>query len=249
MRVPPTLVRRTAALFLAVVGVGVFAPTCLALPGDTPPQRLVIPSIGVDAAVESVGLEADGGMGAPRSPGNVAWYNLGVAPGRQGNAVMAGHLDDRQGKPAVFWSLDKLQIGQEILVVDGQGSTFKYQVSEVASYRTGTTPIPYVFGATGATRLNLITCTGTWNRDVRLYSHRLVVFADLVGAGAPIAAPPAQAAAAGAESVAAAPGGEVAVAESPEEPADSAPVTRAEPLRQTFRCLSWNRIRVLPVPD
>lgn len=31
---------------------------------------------------------------------------------------MAGHLDDINGNPAVFWDISKLQTGDEILVAD-----------------------------------------------------------------------------------------------------------------------------------
>ena len=57
-----------------------------------PPRRLTIPSIGVDAGSEYVGLTADGAMGVPKDPSKAAWYSLGPRPGEPGNAVVAGHV-------------------------------------------------------------------------------------------------------------------------------------------------------------
>src|SRR3981081_1577001 len=57
------------------------------------PARLQIPKIGVDATVEQVGVDRAGNMDIPKSPNNVAWYSPGVAPGQNGDAVIAGHLD------------------------------------------------------------------------------------------------------------------------------------------------------------
>jgi hypothetical protein len=170
----------------AVVTVLMLAPHCFALPGDTPPRRLIVPSIGIDAAVDSVGLTPEGAMGVPTTWTNVAWYNLGVAPGVRGNAVMAGHLDTRAGTPAVFWRLGEVQPGADVFVVDGTGATLQYRVTGVTTYRTGTTPLDEVFGPSNVGRLNLITCTGTWNRAGKQYDHRLVVSSELVGsAGSP----------------------------------------------------------------
>src|SRR5665647_1830768 len=54
------------------------------------PVRLKIPTINVDATVESVGLTPDGDMDLPKDPDDVAWYEL-ARPGEDGSAVMAGH--------------------------------------------------------------------------------------------------------------------------------------------------------------
>lgn len=177
------LLARPAGIVLAVLAMSVLAAPCHALPGDAAPTRLVIPSIGVDAAVEAVGLDAEGAMDVPSNWANVAWFNLGVAPGARGNAVMAGHLDTRTGAPAVFWSLGDLAVGDDVFVTGGAGQKLHYRVAEVQRYPTGSTPMDYVFGSAARSRLNLVTCTGTWNRNAQIYDHRLVVFSDLVGGG------------------------------------------------------------------
>jgi hypothetical protein len=66
-------------------------PTPLVTAGQ--PTSLAIPAIGVNAAVEQVGVNAQGNMDVPRNPNNTAWYAPGARPGQQGNAVIAGHVD------------------------------------------------------------------------------------------------------------------------------------------------------------
>jgi LPXTG-site transpeptidase (sortase) family protein len=143
------------------------------------PVRLKIPVIGVDAAVESVGLTEKGLMGIPTAPNDVAWYNGGVTPGEQGNAVISGHLDDRKG-PAVFWRLDKLKVGDQVIVVDAGGKEHTFAVLGSEVYQVDKAPLNKIFGFDLERDLNLITCKGKWDRKVRGYNQRLVVYTRLV---------------------------------------------------------------------
>jgi LPXTG-site transpeptidase (sortase) family protein len=141
------------------------------------PARLAVPVIGVDAAVESVGLDAQGRMATPSRAENVAWYNLGATPGDAGNAVIAGHLDWTSG-PAVFWKLAKLKKGDELSImrVDGTRARFLVDSSATMPYDAATEGL---FTKTGPPTLTLITCAGAWDRARATYLQRLVVRASL----------------------------------------------------------------------
>lgn len=179
--------RLLAAIFVAAA---LLTPqTAVAAEPSLQPVRLTIPAIGVDAHVVPVGLTPDRRMDAPRDRSTVGWYQLGVAPGNAGNAVMAGHLDTASGEPAVFWSLSKLPVGSEILVTAADGSVKRFRTSGMVSYLTDETPMHEVFGATSTTRLNLITCAGRWDTQAGRYDHRLVVYADFAGAAGAAALP------------------------------------------------------------
>jgi sortase (surface protein transpeptidase) len=142
-----------------------------------PPARLLIPVIGVDAAVESVGLDAQGRMGPPSVPTNVGWYRAGAAPGDAGDALLDGHLDWTNG-PAVFWKLDRLRIGDPVTVVRADGSRVHFVVDS-------TSVVPYtasedaLFTATGPPSMSLITCVGAWDQQRATYLQRLLVHASL----------------------------------------------------------------------
>lgn len=144
------------------------------------PQTLNISKINVSAAVESVSKDSEGRMDVPKDADNVAWYNLGPRLGEKGNVVIAGHFDRVDGSPAIFYNLANLNIGDEIEVTDASGSKFKYKVTDKKNYPVESFPLQEVFGATDKYRLNLITCEGTFNRSVNSYSHRTVVYSELV---------------------------------------------------------------------
>lgn len=149
-----------------------------ASPGMEPAQ-LLIPAIGVDASIDGYGLDADGKMEVPDEGESIAWYERGAKPGAQGNSVLAGHVDDQSG-PAVFYDLKELEQGDEITVVDEAGASLTFQVTHMESYPYDDAPLSVVFGSSSSRNLNLITCTGEFDRDAGTHRERLVVFTELV---------------------------------------------------------------------
>jgi len=156
----------------------IFPERTVTLPAT--PVDLVIPVLNVDAPVESVGRTADGAMDVPSRTQTTAWYRLGAAPGQEGTAVIAGHLDTARGKPAVFWDLAKLRPGDEVAVTDSDGITHTFAVDRVARYAYDDAPLDEIFGFQPGAHLNLITCAGSWNDTDDNYSQRLVVYTTLV---------------------------------------------------------------------
>lgn len=144
------------------------------------PVRLVIPSIGLDAAIEAVGQTPAGEMGVPAAALDVAWYKNGPIPGAAGNAVISGHLDDRYGRAAAFWRLGALHAGDTLTVVDAEGGERTFVVTEVVAYPYAKAPLARIFGFDIRRNLNLITCAGSWNSRSRTYTQRLVVYTRLV---------------------------------------------------------------------
>ena len=144
------------------------------------PVRLQIPTLTIDAVIEAVGRDADGAMGIPAQVDNVAWYAPGYLPGELGNAVIAGHLDRANGAPAIFWSIDKLTVGDPIIVTTADGTQYHFAVTHLETYPYDQAPIEAIFGFSLRSQLNLITCKGQWNSGQRNYSNRLVVYSELV---------------------------------------------------------------------
>jgi len=146
------------------------------------PVRLIIPTIGINAPVESVGTQPNADLATPtKNPWvDVGWYNLGPKPGERGSAVIDGHLDRPGGFPAVFWYLRDLQVGDEVLVRSNSGKTLRFQVTRIAFYAPQDAPIQDIFGNWGGTYLNLITCAGDWIPSQHQTNLRLVVYTSLV---------------------------------------------------------------------
>jgi sortase (surface protein transpeptidase) len=93
--------------------------------------------------------------------------------------VLAGHYDKKDGSPAVFWDLNKLQKGDKITVIDDKGEKQTFSVIKLAKYPYDNFPLKEVFGDSEKPMLNLITCQGTWNDKSNTYAERLVVYAQL----------------------------------------------------------------------
>ncbi len=152
-------------------GVSVLTPT--------EPDRLIIPEIGMDAHVQSVGLSwtGNGNLGVPTNFTDVAWYNRGSFPGAPGTAVIDGHLDGRYVPEAVFYRLSELKPGDPVYVKERNGQVVSFVV-------TGSERFPYdapdttaVFTTAGkGSYLNLITCAGDWISSAKEYDQRVVVF-------------------------------------------------------------------------
>lgn len=142
------------------------------------PLRLKIPTIGVDALVEQVGLTRAGLADAPRGRANAGWFSVGTRPGNIGSAVIDGHFGWKDGLPAVFDKLHSLKVGDRVYVEDDKGATTSFVVRELKKYEP-TAEAEDVFGVMdGGVHLNLITCIGVWNKKQQSYAQRLVVFAD-----------------------------------------------------------------------
>ncbi len=143
------------------------------------PTRLSIPSIGVNAPVERIGLTADGELASPTEWMDVGWFQDGYVPGQAGNASIVGHLDSHTG-PAVFWRVNQLRPGARVIVSDGSRSlTFIVQATE--KYPTNNSPMWRIYGESAVPHLNLVTCAGDWDAASQRYDQRTVVYTVLEG--------------------------------------------------------------------
>jgi sortase (surface protein transpeptidase) len=155
------------------------AAAAAAAPSVALPGRLLIPSIALDAAVEAVGVDANGDMATPSRAEDVGWFSGGPRPGDPGDSVIAGHLDWYTG-PAVFKDLARLRQGDLLVVVRQDGSRSSFRVDSTATYPYDAR-VPGLFSPAGGPQLSLITCAGSWDAGKAIYSERLIVHATLAG--------------------------------------------------------------------
>lgn len=144
------------------------------------PVRIMIPSIHLATSVESVGMDSQGRMAVPVKAENTGWFEPGYKPGQQGNAVIDGHYDKKDGSPAAFWNIPKMRIGDIITVTDETNKKLQFAVTKIVNYPDDQFPVKEVFGPSDRRMLNLITCQGTWNKTTNNYSERMVVYSELV---------------------------------------------------------------------
>ncbi|MFH7593488.1 class F sortase [Streptomyces racemochromogenes] len=158
------------------------AAAVLALPPSVP-DRVTIPSLHVDAPLDTVGLDPQGVMREPdfATPQDAAWYREGPTPGEAGAAAIVGHMDTPQAPRAVFFRLKDIARGGEIDVHRTDGTTAVFTVDAVDTFKKDAFPTSRVYGDThGRAELRLITCGGNLTAD-RHWDSNVVVFAHLTG--------------------------------------------------------------------
>jgi LPXTG-site transpeptidase (sortase) family protein len=154
-------------------------------PADPPlgsaPFQLVIPEIGVDAPVNTFGLDANLVPEVPLNGREVAWYEWSAAPGTGSNAVMAGHVT--WSGAAVFYNLDQLGAGDEILLRSPDGAELRYTVKDNFLVDPNDPGALSVMSPTEEDVITVITCGGdyfhTGGRFGGDYTNRRVVRAAL----------------------------------------------------------------------
>ncbi|MFJ8104772.1 class F sortase [Streptomyces sp. NPDC096132] len=147
----------------------------------SPPDRIRIPSLHVDAPLTGLALTPSGSLDAPPADRkNLAgWYEAGTTPGERGTAIVAGHVDNADG-PAVFYDLGALRKHSTIEVDRRDGTVAVFTVDAVEVYDARHFPDAKVYGAAAGPELRVITCGGGYSKATG-YQGNVVVFAHLTG--------------------------------------------------------------------
>jgi hypothetical protein len=166
------------------------------------PIVLHLPSLGLQVPVLGVGITPAGAMDAPVGAAadpvwqKAFWYRGSAVPGAPSTAVIAGHVMDSRGRAGAFGTIDRLRIGDPILVRDTRtGLDVVFAVTGTTTYPLAETSDPTVltkiYGAgpvngtppqasvDGLAHLTLITCAGVFKNHT--HDHRLVVDATRTG--------------------------------------------------------------------
>ena len=141
------------------------------------PGRLVLPALGVDAAVVPVGVEPGGALTIPDNARVIGWWSGGAAPGSPvGTVLMAGHVDSAQAGPGALARLSQAPVGAR-LTVRGPGSEMTYVVEARRRYLKQVLPWRTLFAQGETPRLVLVTCGGDFDYRTRHYTDNVVVIA------------------------------------------------------------------------
>lgn len=141
------------------------------------PARLRIPAIGVDAEVVPVGQSEPGVMEVPSDVSTVGWYEPGVTPGRNGSAVLAGHVDSRTQGAGAFFDLRRLDVDDTIEIIDADGGVQRWIVVARTTFPKDELVDQRLFARDGDPRLVLVTCGGPFDAGSSSYRDNVVVHA------------------------------------------------------------------------
>src|ERR1700722_16767715 len=145
------------------------------------PVAVRIPAIGLAVWLTQLGLNANGTVAVPTSVQVPGWFSPGPSPGQVGSAVILGHVDSYQG-PGVFFQLRTLQPGDQITVNLADGVVATFQVKSVVMYQKTQFPDQQVYGSSGSSELQLVTCGGTFDSQTGHYLSNIVVYSSFVSA-------------------------------------------------------------------
>lgn len=145
----------------------------------SPPVRVRVPSVRIDAPLARVGLDADGWIEAPppEERALAGWFTGAVTPGERGTAVVVGHVDTPEGR-GVFYDLGALTKGRRVEIARTDGRTAVFSVYGIEVVPKDDFPADRVYASTGLPELRLITCGGPYAQDGG-YAGNVVVSARL----------------------------------------------------------------------
>lgn len=144
-------------------------PIILPEPADTEIFGLLrVPRFGDDYKVRTAGGVTRAGtldtIGIGHQPGT-------AMPGAEGNMVIAGH---RWGQGAAMFNIDKLQLGDAIVVETPVGwYTYRYRNTEYVKDNDVDVmiPVPKAPGRTGGKYMTIISCSPLWNVQERIIAY------------------------------------------------------------------------------
>ena len=117
----------------------------------------------------------------PGSADEVGFYAPGPTPGELGPAVLAAHVDSKQG-PGIFYRLGSVKAGDPVIIHRQDGSTTTFVVDKVASYPKDQFPTDEVYhGSFTQSEIRLVTCGGPFDK-VKHYLDNVIVFGHLTPA-------------------------------------------------------------------
>lgn len=143
------------------------------------PRYLTITKLDVKARMLNIGSTNDQ-IDAPANVHDAGWYNKSAKPGKNGAMVVDGHVSSWTAK-GVFYGLDRLVPGDEITVERGDGKIFNFTVAKTTQYEAKDVDMRAVLKPFNSAKqgLNLITCSGAYDRTTQEFEKRFVVFATL----------------------------------------------------------------------
>jgi LPXTG-site transpeptidase (sortase) family protein len=124
----------------------------------------------------------DGQLKVPEDVDHVGWWDGSAYAGDPfGSTVIAGHVDSDTEGIGFFVKLQRIKAGDVVTLRAGP-RRLSYRIAEVRMVdRQALATDSEAFDQTGAHRLVLITCTGTFRRDRGGYESNLVVIGRPLG--------------------------------------------------------------------
>ncbi|WP_405217029.1 sortase domain-bontaining protein [Agrococcus sp. Ld7] len=157
-------------------------PAPLAMEASTP-VSVSIPALDRTADLIETGIRDDRTLEVPpdEEGSPASWYTGSPTPGEIGASVLLGHVNSLSDESGVFYDLQSLVEGDEVIVAREDGSTARFEIYRVESFAKNAFPTRAVYYPVPEAELRLITCDNLDGTNPS-FPNNLVVFAKLVEA-------------------------------------------------------------------
>lgn len=147
---------------------------------DNQPQKISIPSLGIDGCIQKVGVDQHNAIAVPTNIHVAGWFTDSARPGGAGVSIIDGHAGGRYAD-GIFKQLDQLSPKDIIEIQFGDEQKRRFAVVSVDSYTVKeTSRQQYTQLDNVESQLTLVTCGGTYNSDQQSYDQRVVVRSKLL---------------------------------------------------------------------
>lgn len=154
-------------------------PDNYSVPADKP-LSIQLPSIKTEGFIQQVGIDKNNQMVVPSNVHMAGWYTKGALPGATGLSIIDGHVQGLYAR-GVFKYLDKLKAGDSFTVTYGDKSIKSFKVKALKTVGTKEADtVLYQRDNSIAKQLNLITCTGQYEKSNHSYDSRVIVVAEAI---------------------------------------------------------------------
>jgi LPXTG-site transpeptidase (sortase) family protein len=144
------------------------------------PEKLTLQ--GAASAAVKPATTVSGELQVPTDVSHVGWWDGSASAGDPfGSTVIAGHVDSATGGIGFFAKLLRIKVGTTVML-EGSDHRLTYRVVAVQTVaKEALASDSRAFDQSGAHRLVLITCTGTYHPNRGGYDRNLVVIARPLG--------------------------------------------------------------------
>ena len=149
--------------------------------GDNDPKSIIIEKLGIEAFVQNVGVDQNNEIAVPNNIHIAGWFVDSVRPGEKGLSIIDGHVNGTTRDEGVFKRLPELVLGDSVKVIFGNGLKISFIVKENINVAiTDSAAVLFSQNPAIGRQLNLITCTGSYNREQRKYDRRQITILEKV---------------------------------------------------------------------
>ena len=142
---------------------------------DDKPRYINLPTIEASGCIIKVGVDQHNAIAAPASIYLAGWYTGSALPGSEGVSLIDGHVSGKYSD-GIFKHIKNLKPADEFSVEFGDGSKKQFEVVSVNSYSINDSKDFMLRQDSNiSNQLNLITCTGSFDKQSQQYEQRVIV--------------------------------------------------------------------------